>query len=267
MRSNRLAVLVLILFLFPSCKREEQKTEYIARVNDSYLSPREFYTMYDSSKHSPSDSVEVINGWIKRELFWQEAVRKGLLEIDSNRQKIQDVEKKMAYHFLLEEEIIKTQTEIIEDDLSYFYKHHPEFYILKDDAYLINAVTFKDEETAIRWRAEWINKKWEYVKKGIENTPGVVIEQSRYIKFYDIPGKDMLNAMQNMSIGEVSLVIKKNDRQHLVFELIEIFKQGTRPPLEHIRDIVMNDLLASRKIIIEKELFEKLTSESKIEIR
>lgn len=223
--------------------------------------------MYDSSKHSPSDSVEVINGWIKRELFWQEAERKGLLDIDSNRQKFLNIEKKIAYQLLLDEAIIQTETEIIEDDLSYFYNHHPEFYLLKDDAYLINSVTFTDEESAIKWRYEWINKKWDHIKKVLERVPGVIVEQSRYLKFYEIPGKDMLSALRNMNVGEVSLVIKNSERRFIVFEMMNIFRQGTLPPLENIRDIVMSDLLASRKIIKEKELFEKLTSESKIEIR
>lgn len=267
MGTNRWAVILFLMLLFPSCKREEQKAEFIARVNNSVLTPEEFYTMYDSSSGTKSDSIEIINNWIKKELFWQAAKRKGLLDTDQSRRIIRDAEKQLASSLLINEEIAQSRPDIIEDDLRYFYNNNKAFYLLKENSFLLNIIYFRDEQTAIKWRTEWINRNWDYVKKNVMKVSGIRISESVLLYPHEFSGKEMLSIVTGMKIGEVSLVIKINDTKFAVFGLVNLFPEGTLVPLEYIRDVVTNDYMSSLRKVKEKELLEKLTSESKIEIR
>lgn len=79
---NLSAIKIPVLFFAISlsgCEKEHDGTDYVAKVNNSYLTREEFASLVDTSKATQARKNEVISQWIQSELLFQKAERDGLL--------------------------------------------------------------------------------------------------------------------------------------------------------------------------------------------
>ena len=72
-----LAALLTAAFIV-GCQESSDKTDYVARVNDSYLSGSDLLEILDSANVDDNFKSEVVRNWIIKEILYQEAVKKGI---------------------------------------------------------------------------------------------------------------------------------------------------------------------------------------------
>ncbi len=237
------------------------------RVNDSYLSKEDFYQLYDSTKGNGADSVEVINNWIKKELIWQKAVKEGLTGSTANKIRLDQIQKNFVYQQMIDKLAFDASEEIPPNELEAYFDANKHFYRLTGSASIVNYFLTMEEETAVKYRAEMVSSGWESVRNVISGNPKVTIKEGEFWRDYELPNKEMSYLVGQMMPGEVSLIIKTADNRYMVFLLTSKLQAGNVPDLKLIRSTVMNDLIVQKRLVIEKEIIEKLTSENTIEIK
>ena len=72
-KKMKISLLFIVAILFFGCGEEKKEEDYVARVNDSYLSSKDLNELIDTTSSSTFYKSEVIRNWINRELMFQEA--------------------------------------------------------------------------------------------------------------------------------------------------------------------------------------------------
>ena len=151
----------ILLILFIGCTKKETKEDYIARVNDSYLTGEEFSSLVDTSLLNPENRNLVIRNWINRELLYQKAVNDGLLDEDDYNSIIEKSSKELAAAIVLQSYIKDYQFDLKTEELKSYYEKNKNYFLLTSESYLINQVQFNDEEIAIQFRSLVIDGDWQ----------------------------------------------------------------------------------------------------------
>jgi hypothetical protein len=115
-------IFLLILFtaaFLTGCGKESNKKEYLARVNDSYLTRDELNAIIDSGSGRNFYKSEIIRDWINKELLYQEAKSSGVLD-DKDFQELKNKsDKELAVTYLVNkifnEEKIKIEPAEVKD--------------------------------------------------------------------------------------------------------------------------------------------------------
>ena len=68
------SVLFIGLILFISCSKETRKDDYLARVNESYLTREEFASLVDTLSLNPEQKNKIIKNWVYNEILLNQKV-------------------------------------------------------------------------------------------------------------------------------------------------------------------------------------------------
>ena len=98
---KKISLFVIAAALFSGCGNEQEKTDYVARVNNSFLTRDEFSHIIDTSVASNVQKNEVIRNWIDRELVYLQAKKEGITGNKEYNMLIKDSEKELAGSFLI----------------------------------------------------------------------------------------------------------------------------------------------------------------------
>ncbi len=103
---NKIVIDVIVfsaLLLILGCTEEQRKDEYIARVNDSYLTREEFASLVDTSKLNGNDKDQIIKDWIYTELLFQEAKKEGITKQENYNRISKNSSRQLAAALFLNE--------------------------------------------------------------------------------------------------------------------------------------------------------------------
>lgn len=89
-------ILFSVVLIFVSCSEKKQKTEYIARVNNSYLTREVFASLVDTSGITTEEKDNAVKLWVYDELLYQKAVSEGITEEEVFLRIINDSRRKLA---------------------------------------------------------------------------------------------------------------------------------------------------------------------------
>lgn len=73
-------LLIIIFIFFQNCSEEKIDQEFLARVNDSYLTREDIASLIDTSDTDVSEINFLIKDWVKKELLFQKAIEEGLTD-------------------------------------------------------------------------------------------------------------------------------------------------------------------------------------------
>ncbi len=131
------AVLILTLtisLLFACAKKEDQKGPYLAKVGNVQITQadfeREIKTLPDFAQkmfENSSGKEKFLDELVKKEILYQEAVKKGFDKDPGYLKKVEDFKKITLVGVLLEKEIEAKATVSEKDTKDYYEKHKEEF--------------------------------------------------------------------------------------------------------------------------------------------
>lgn len=260
-------VLFALVTLF-ACEKESEEVDYIARVNNSFLTREEFASLVDTSTASELKKNEVIRNWIHREVLFQRAEKEGILKEKQYKRTISQSSRELAGAMLIEKLLSEDNYSPGIKDLKNYYDVNKNEFRVAADAFIINLADFLDEEKAIRFRNIAIDSDWEKALSQFSNDPAIVNQVSNKLFLsYQINPASLARIVNELDPKEISIVISTKPGYYTVAELLEKIESGSTPAFENIQDEIIKRVKAIRRQILVDEFIKQLYSKSNIEIK
>ena len=251
-----------------SCSKETKKEEFVARVNNSYLTREEFASLVDTSKLSPADKDQIIKDWIYRELLYQEAKNEKILNEKKYKNILETSSKELAAAMLINDQISSEEIKLTDDDIQNYYVKNKNYFRLDDDSYLINKITFKLEDAAINFRSLAVESDWVKALNFFNSDSNLVSSLSSELiaenNFYPI---QLMRIAKDLLPNEISIVINENNGYYSVVQMLGKYQKGTIPELQIIKPLVEKRLLSEKKRELINNYLKELYSKNEIEIK
>ena len=263
----RIFLYVLIAIIFLGCNKEPEKKKYVARVNDTYLTEEDLNEL-DSLFQDSSPRSEIIKRWVNKELLYQEAISKGITDNDEFNRIINNSRRELASSMLLNKHLDDNLKKPSNVELQGFYDQHKNEFKTDENIYVFNSASFKNENSAIRFRTKLVETNWEEVIDNYaEDTLMISHRSGDGLSETEIYPIQLLNLIKELNPGEVSIVLEENSAKYSVIQLVQSFKKGAVPPLELVEDEVMARFISEKREEIFNKYLEELYSNNEIEIK
>jgi hypothetical protein len=265
---NNLFAVLCAAILVAGCSKEPQKTKYVARVNDSYLTMEELNNISDTmTTGSNFYKSEIIRNWIDRELLYQQAVNEGVIKDGEFKRIIDESRKTLAGAILLRRVSEKYDVDYSDNDLDNFFQSHKNEFKLTHDAYFVNMMEFKNEDEAIEFRTSVLEGGW---GKAIESekSESFTNEKSQILLNEDeIYPLSLRNILVELYQEEVSIVINPDSSTFMIVQLLDKYPAGTVPPFKFVKKKIENSFVAFEKRKIINEYIKRLYADNDIEVK
>ncbi len=287
MKKVLLVVCVFLFFVFISCaKQEEQKGPYLAKVGNVKITKAD---LERELKNLPEFAQKLFEGkagkerfleeLIKKELLYQEALKKGLDKDTEFRNKVEDFKKITLIGQLLEKEI-EMKSQITDEDIRNYYEKNKEDF---SNITQIRAshILVKTEEEAKRI-LERLKKGEDFAEMAKKYSIDTGSAKNGGDLGYFSPGQmvpEFERAAARLKTGEVSEPVKTQFGYHIIkvtdkklgkpieFEKVKnlIYQRLTAEKQKEIFDSYIAQLKNKYKVEINREAVSKLTEDEKKE--
>lgn len=254
--------------LMYGCGKDESTSEYVARVNDTYLTQKELAEMTDTMNNNIFYRNEIVRGWINRELLYQEAVKHGITDNPEYSRIISSSRKELAAALVISSFLENAQFNFDEDDLEEYYRGNTDEFALLNNGYSVNEIEFLSEEEAVRFRNSALEKTWEDAVAEFENDSLFSYEKpGSFLYEYEINPSELSLILKELDPGELSVIINKRDSSFSIVQLLGSYEEGTIPPFAVIKDEVQKRFLVKKRKDALDQYIKDLYSNNEIKIR
>jgi hypothetical protein len=264
--NNLIITLVSAAALITGCGKETPQRDFVAKVNNTYLSKEELQTIIDSVSGNNQFRSEIIRNWVNRECLYQQAVKEGILKSGEYLKIIEDSKKELASALMLKKFYEDKEPSIDDKSLEYFYVSHKDLFKLNNDAYFLKRINFTNEDKAIQFRTTVTESNWNKALNAFKKDASNIITDRLYDEF-EIHPAGLLRIVQELDSKEISIIVNTGDNNYSVVQLIDKYQKGTIPPLDIIRNKVSMMYISYKKEMMFNEYLEKLYSQNDIEIK
>jgi PPIC-type PPIASE domain len=265
--NNLFPVLIAVIFI-SGCSKKPDRTDYVARVNNSYLTQKELDTMADTSGNKSNFyKSEIIRNWIDQELLYQQAMNEGIINGDEYKRIMDESKKSLAGAMLLKQVSDKYDLNYSKDDLDKFLEAHKDEFKLLQNAYVINLVEFNNENDAIRFRGTALEKGWEKTAEPGKSFSFIKEQSHAMLREDEIYPSELKNVLGELNPQEISIIISPDSLTFIIAQLLDKYSEGTVPPFEFIKDKVESSFIASEKQKIINEYIKRLYTNNDIEVK
>jgi len=264
--SKLVPVLVIVLFV-SGCNKKPDRIDYVAKVNNSYLTQKQLDAMADTlGEKNNFYKSEIIRNWIDQELLYQQAVNEGIIKGDEYLRIIDESKRSLAGAMLLKHVSDKYNLNYSENDLGKFLEAHKDEFKLRQDAYIINIVEFDSENDAIQFRGTALEEGWEKTESA-KNFSFSRKQSHVMLREDEIYPAELKNVLGELNPQEISIIISPDSSTYIVTQLLDKYSAGTVPPFEFVKDKVESSFIASEKQKIINEYIKRLYSDNDIEVK
>lgn len=261
-------LLFLIIVGISSCRQESEEIDFVARVNETYLTREDFASLVDTSKIMPSEKNEIIKEWINREVLYQKALDLELTDSEEFERIIQNSRKELAGAFLMKEILKKEPIEISDSDVLEYYQNKSDEFRIKEDAFVINRMDFLDEETAIKFRNLAVESDWQKGTTFFNDNPAVAKQiKNKLFYEFEIHPSTIVQLLKELYTSEISIVISGKPGYYSVVQLVYRVKKNTIPEFELIKYQVKQRFHSVKRQQVIDKFIKEVYSESDIEIK
>jgi len=259
---------LLIVLGFTYCSKEPKKKDYIARVNESYLTREDFSSLVDTANITPFEKEQVVKNWIYKELLFQEAEKEGIVKSKNYKSILKKSSKELAASLLLNQIVNADQIEIAEKDMRNYYESNKNYFQLNIDSYYINQASFNDEDKAINFRSLAIESEWKKAAITFSSDVSLIrILNSELVEESNLYPTALARAVKDLYPQEISIVISENPEYYSIVQMLEKYYKGVTPPFDIIKDKVKKRLLAEKQKEIVDTYLKEIYSNNEIEIK
>jgi hypothetical protein len=251
-----------------ACGKEQPRKDFIARVDNSYLSAKDLATDLDTAGLETSRRNEYIRNWIETELLYKEASEEDILKDKEYLKTLEKAKRELARAFLINKILDDNKIELKDSELEEYFNSHKEEFRLFQDTYCYNLIKFKNEDKAVFFRTALIESDWMKAANALRNDPSVVEQKTGILKSdYQIQPNSLLFCLQGLMSGETSIVLNTEPSVFAVVQLKRKYSVGDIPEFQVLKPEVRQRLLLRRKEKLLSEHIKGLYSKYQVEIK
>ena len=268
---NKTLTKILFLFgvlVFAACSKEQKKDDFVARVNESYLTREDFASLADTANLNSAQKEQLIKNWIYQEVLFQAADKEGITTREDYLNIVNKSSNELAAAMLIDDYVSKEKINYSDEDLIDYYESNKNYFRLNTDAYLINKVTFNNEDNAIKFRSLALDSEWKKAVSAFVNDSSLIINtESDLVEESNIYPVQLSRIIKDFYPGEISIVITNKPGYYSIVQLLNKLGKESVPPLEIIKTKVEKRFLAEKKKELVEEYLKNLYSQNEIEIK
>ena len=267
-RNNCLFLILFIPFFITGCTKEPEKKEYVARVNDKYLTQEELNNMLLAPDNKNFYKNEIIRNWINKELLYQKAVKEGITKENEYARLMQDSKKELAVTLLLNKIYTEEKEKIDNNQVEEFYNQNKNDFRSFYDAYIINMISFNNQDKAISFRSTLLETDWTQainVFKGDSSITNLLTNKIYYD--YELQPASLSRIVKELNLNEISIIFSNQRNDYSIVQLVKKFPKDSLLPLEYVRSDVRDRLIANKKDELIRNYIKELYSKNDIEVK
>ncbi|UCH64451.1 MAG: hypothetical protein JSW63_07385 [Ignavibacterium sp.] len=266
-KKKKISLLFIAAILLSGCVEEKKEEDYVARVNDAYLSTKELKELIDTTSARTFYKSEVIRNWINRELMFQKAVEEGILEEEKYKSLIKNSERELAAALLINQYVSGEKISFEPADLSSYFEENRDEFKLAKNAYLLNIIHFSDEDRAVEFRSGFLTNGWDSTLVNFEGDSTIIdVWNKMLLNEQDIFPPTVLRVVKRLHPPEISIVISEGSGYYSIVQVLGKYMKGSLPPFNVIRDEIEIRYLAEKRNKLIEDYIEKLYSTNEIEV-
>ena len=236
-------ILFVFLTAFSFCNNSNEPVDYIARVNDVYLTTnyiRNIYLDMDSDNFASDDYLKSITSiWVKNEILYQQAERYHFDKEESIQYKIENYKKQLIIdsyvHFLLQTNIDVSENEI----RNFYFQNRSSFLRDVDEAKVSHLILENfDESNRIKNVLRSRNRREIDQLFNNYNFETKVVRRGESIKELD---KTIFESPQRTVLGPIP-----SDYGYHIIDVLSRSKAGSIRSIDDVRNEILQKLTQSK---------------------
>lgn len=266
-KKKKISLLFISAIILFGCAEEKKEVDFVARVNDSYLSKKELMELIDINTYSTFYRSEVVRNWINRELMFQKAVEEGILEEEKFKRLVENSERELAVALLLNQYVSGENITVVPAELRVYFEENRDEFKLAKNSYLLNIIHFSDEERAVDFRSGFLSSGWDSTLNYFDGDSTIVDVWNKVLfKEQDIFPITVLRLVKRLHPPEISIVISEGSGYYSIVQVLGKYMKGSLPPFTVIKDEIEIRYLAEKRNQLIEEYIENLYSTNEIEV-
>lgn len=253
-RSTGWLVISLLMVFLSGCERKEVSENYVARVNNEYLTIEMIAEKLDISGTLNEALVrEYINQWLVSEVLYQEARRRGLDRGDRVLKPLQDVRRHLAINALLEDEVYgRTYPDVTDEQVEAYYEEHKDEFITDQLIVELNYVLFEQRNDAASFRntvvrgTDWGVALDEILNDEVRVSTVLEIGERGYYRERDLYPPEIWRAVRQLGVGNVSSPVSASTGFYIVHHHGSI-RAGTAYPIDYVSNEIKERLVIEKR--------------------
>jgi hypothetical protein len=264
---NKISLMLIAASILTGCGKEQPKTEYVARVNDAYLTKKELASLIDTTMINTLHKSEVIRNWINREILFQKAKNEGILLQDDYKGLIKNSGKELAGALLLDNYISSVTINFEQRDLIIYFEENSNDFKLPDKSYLLNIIHFGNEDKAVEFRSLVLDSDWQKAMNIFYGDSEIIsTEKKVLLKERDIYSIKVLRVVKRLHPLEISIVISEREGYYTVVQVLKKYLKGSLPSFDVVKQDVEKRYLAVKRKELMENYIKDLYSKNEIEV-
>lgn len=244
----------LLVALLTGCESEDPPSDYVARVDNHYLTKVELNNMLEGIGPVP-DSTEarqqVIEQWVEQTLLYREAQRLNLSEDPEVEKQLEERRRSTLVSALRNRIHQKMEQDPSDEEIRTYFERHQDQLTIREPYVRVRHLATASEDTAQIVREELVaspgtgaDSLWARLSRQYASSPGrsQALSQRFYPEgrlFDQLPYvRDELSALRE---GEVTPVTRDKNQYH-VLQLVRRIPAGTEPQLQWMEDEIRRRL-------------------------
>ena len=266
-RLKKISFILIAASILNGCGEEEPKTEYVARVNDAYLTKKELASLIDTNMVNTLHKSEVIRNWINREILFQKAKNEGILKQDDYKRLVQNSGKELAGVILLDSYIASVKINFEQRDLINYFNENSNDFKLADNSYLLNIIHFSNEDRAVEFRSLVLDSDWQKAMNIFYGDSAIINNENEVLlKEQNVSSIKVLRVVKRLHPLEISIVISEREGYYTVVQVLKKYLIGSIPSYNVIKKEVEKRYLAEKRKELLEKYIKELYSENDIEV-
>ena len=266
-RLYKISLVLIAAAILTSCGKEQPKTEYVARVNDAYLTKKELASLIDTTMVSTLHKSEVIRNWINKEILFQKAKKEGILQQDDYKGLIKNSGKELAGALLLDSYISSVTINFEQRDLINYFEENSNDFKLPDKTYLLNIIHFSNEDRAVEFRSLVIDSDWQKAMNVFYGDSAIIsLESKLLLREQDVYSIKVLRVVKRLHPLEISIVISEREGYYTVVQVLKKYLKDSLPSFVLIKQDVEKRFIAEKRKELMENYMKDLYSKNEIEV-
>ena len=266
--NNNFIFILFISVILAGCSKEHEKKEYVARVNNKFLTQEELNNMQMTPGNKNFYKDEIIRNWINNELLYQKAIKEGITDDGHYKRLMDESRKELAVTLLLNQVYLKEKEKIDSKQIEDFYENNKNDFKAFYDGYIINLINFNNEDKAIKFRSTLLETDWNRAINAFKGDTSITNATPNKLYYdYQLQPASLSRIVKELNPNEVSIIFSNGQNDFSIVQLVNKVPQDSLLPLEYIRDEVENRIMANKKDEFIRNYIKELYSENDIEVK